>query len=353
MRVPRGVFWHLTSLCMADCRYCYLKRRRIPPDQLLSRQRMLELVQECRDLGVVHVEPLGGDVLLYPYLFDFLDAVEEGQFMPIQLSTKAYVSRDTARRLAQYTTIYQMQFSVDSTVDEVANYLTRTSGFRGRMLESIRHVREAGIPLHVKAVITPYNILTIPRLSRELYDAGVGSFRLHPYSRSGHHHTEDLFNHRESWSWLVEQMKRLEEKIPGKIFVYEEDPVATEPPSREILEKEWKDAPHCSGGRSSMMICADGKVIACEQLPETEEFFCGDVKTQSIQEVWNGAALNQQFVFFSREQFEGTPCRECPDFEACIPKRGYCFRDTYLFLGKVHTTPQKCPKYAGEFVRII
>jgi len=42
-----------------------------------------------------------------------------------------------------------------------------------------------------------------------------------------------------------------------------------------------------------MMICADGKVLPCEQMPETEEYFCGDISHQSIQEVWDGNHLRE------------------------------------------------------------
>jgi len=352
-RAPVQLLWHLTSDCMTNCRYCFLKRRNIPKSELISKKRIIEIVQECKDIGVIQIMPQGGDILLYPYLFDFFDAYEAALLMPVQLSTKAYISKEIACQLAQYSTIYQIQFSIDSTIEEIADYLTRTSGYCKRIFESIENVLNAGISVFVKAVITPYNILTIPRLYRELHKLGVRCFRLAPYGRSAYHHTEDLFNHNESYEWLLKEIDKLKEEFPADEMQWQDGPPQFEREPKELIERKWeKEIVGCSAGRSTMMVCADGKIIPCEQMPETEEFFCGDLKTQTIQEVWDGDKLNSEFVFFRQEQFEGTPCYKCKDFSACINRKGYCFRDTCIFLNRVHTTHWRCPQYDGVHVRI-
>jgi radical SAM protein with 4Fe4S-binding SPASM domain len=101
-----------------------------------------------------------------------------------------------------------------------------------------------------------------------------------------------------------------------------------------------------------MMICADGKVIPCEQIPETEEYFCGDVSHQSIMEVWNGDRLRELTYGMPREKFKGQPCYDCEEWEECMGKKGNCIRDQALHLGGIYQPPENCPKYEGSFVRI-
>ncbi|MFX0195883.1 MAG: hypothetical protein ACFFCW_07160 [Candidatus Hodarchaeota archaeon] len=89
----------------------------------------------------------------------------------------------------------------------MADYLTRTKGYYKRALKSIGNLLEAGLRVNVKAVVTPYNILTVPQLCRELYRAEISFVLIHPYHRSDYHHTDDLFNHKESYAWLEESLK--------------------------------------------------------------------------------------------------------------------------------------------------
>jgi radical SAM protein with 4Fe4S-binding SPASM domain len=316
----------------------------------------VKLLEECQEIGVLEINPSGGDVLLYHRLFEVLEVIHAGDFLPVLLSTKAYVSRDMAARLAAHPIVYQVQYSLDSTIEEVADYLTRTRGFCQRALASIRNLLECGVFVTVKAVVTPYNILTIPRLYRELRDMGVqGKIKLAAYCRSGYHHTDDLFNHPETYQWLVQQIKQLEQDFPGDSITIQNGGPQLEPTrpadiTGSVVESYVSKKARCSAGRTSMMICADGRVIPCEQMPETEDCFVGDVRTQSILEVWEGQKL-QDMTIYLREALRGTPCHQCQHFEDCVIKKGFCLRDHLKYYGRKYITPPECPKSDLPFVR--
>jgi MoaA/NifB/PqqE/SkfB family radical SAM enzyme len=351
--VPAKLTWHFTDACSTDCRYCYLGRRKMPSSEHLPFHRVVELLDECKRIGVCEITPAGGDILLYPHLFDLLDALDDTDFLPVRLVTKAYCSRETARRLAAHPKVLELQFSIDSAVAAVADYLTRCPGFCHRTLESIRNATEAGLRVAVKSVITPYNILTIPDLYREVRRRGVKPVRLAMYVRSGYHHTDDLFNHEETADWLLEEIETLKKEFPDDQVSLQNGVPVRERAPQETVEKSWAVRSVCSAGRKGINICADGKVIPCEQMPEIGEMWCGDLKTQSIQEVWDGRELAERTFDPPRERFRDCPCYTCGDFEECVIRKGYCIRDTYQYQGALYTTPLTCPKYEGEFVRTL
>lgn len=349
-RVPGELLWHLTSECATNCQYCYLGRRSIPKSRLISKKRMLEILDEAKRIGVFSVDPTGGDVILYPYLFDFLDEHQTHQFIPIRISTKAFVSKEMARRLAQYHSIFEIQFSIDSTVEEVADYLVQKPGFCKKAMESIDNVLEAGLRVAAKAIITPYNVCTIPRFYRTLRRRGVGDIRLATYCRSGYHHRDGLFNHIEDYNWLDKQLDVLGEEFPGKRIAYQNGRPTLSQRSKQELQLAWKERTRCAAGRTSILICADGKVIPCEQLPETEEMFIGDVTVQSIEEIWNSKKLDEMTIQHPREKFRNTICYNCLEIEECHQKMGYCIRDTYQDTGTIYDAAPGCPK-SDRFVR--
>jgi len=348
---PLQMTWNVTSECSTDCRYCYLGRRKV---KRLSKERMLSLMEEAATIKVMEIIPTGGDLLLYQYLEDILDAMRKYRFLPVDLATKSFLSREKAEVLAgAASVVLGLQFSIDSTVSDVADYLVRAKGYCDRVFKSIDNALETGLHVDAKAVITPYNILTIPKLYRDLKKRGVSTIRLAAYSRSGFHHSDDLFNHVVSYQWLEEQIKQLQQEFPDDDIRIQNGPPVLKPASLEDRLKAWPKRAMCSAGRSTMVMCTDGKVIPCEQTPETEKYFCGDLSYQSIQEVWDSDRLRELTYGIPREKFKGQPCYDCEEWRECIWQKGNCVRDLAKYEDNIYQPPPNCPKYNKSFIRTV
>jgi radical SAM protein with 4Fe4S-binding SPASM domain len=229
--------------------------------------------------------------------------------------------------------------------------MVRTPGFYRRTLESIENAVTAGHRVSSKSVITPYNILTIPRLYRELKDLGVQEVRLASYCRSGYHHTDDLYNHTESFDWLTREIEILRQEYPDdEIRIQNGGPVLAPLPKEERVTK-WPTLSACAAGRNTMLICVDGKVIPCEQMPETEDSFCGDLNTQSLEDIWHGEELAKRTLVPPLEEFEGTRCYDCSIRHECHTVRGTCIRDNAMYYGSMYTPSEYCPEIELPFVR--
>lgn len=349
LRAPLKLGWHLTAKCQTNCRYCYLGRR--TDVEALSKERVFQIIREARAMGVFYFTLSGADTLLYPHLLDVISLMKELEFPPLQLSTKSYLSRDMAKTLAETDMVYELQFSIDSIVAEIADWMVRLPGFCERTVESIDNALAAGLRVAAKGVITPYNILTVPRLYRELKERGVSEIRLAMYVRSAYHHSDDLYNHPESYEWLKHEVEQLKQEYPDDfVNVQNGEPTLTRP-TREDRMKRWPLRNSCVAGRHTMLICVDGKVIPCEQMPEDERSFCGDLKTQSLEEIWHGEELAKRTTAIPVEEFEGTVCDGCADRHECHNVRGYCVRDVVQLHGSIYKPPDDCPKVEVSFIR--
>ncbi|MGO9107939.1 MAG: radical SAM protein [Thermoguttaceae bacterium] len=349
-RSPHNISWHVTSECSVNCKYCYLRRRDVRP---LSKTRALSLVKEMADADVFCATLLGGDVLLYPYLLDVLEEMCRFKLIPIGLSTKSFLSKEMAKALAQLSEmITELQFSIDTDDEQIAKYLVSVSRYPDRVFSSIDNALEAGLNVAAKAVITPYNVLTVPRLYRALRKRGVSKIRLAAYCRSGYYHTDDLFLNDKCFAWLEEEVKGLQDEFSDRAIHVQNGSPQTEPLPRETRKGRWKKRLGCAAGKSSMMICTDGKVIPCEQMPETDEYFCGDVSHQSLLEVWNGNRLKEMTYGMPREKLQGQPCYDCEERENCLNVMGNCIRDLAAHYGNIYQPPPNCFRHDLAFIRM-
>jgi len=342
---PISLLWLVTNTCQVKCQYCYMDRSPVAKEDLLPWERAKELLYEAHRGGTMEIRISGGDPLCYPYLFEFLDTLQELDFAPVSIPTKSYVSREMASRLAQYRIFRGIQFSIDSTVPEIADFIVQSPGFYHRTMESIQNVFAAGITnVNTKSVITPYTLPTIPKLYRDLRGLGVKPVILATYCRSGYWHEDKLYNHPNDYQWLDAELGKLKEEFPDDEIYYQNGPPGLKPQTEEECRTRWQSRSRCTAGREHIAICANGKVVACEQMPEREKDYLGDLRFQSIREVWEGEALDKYLLHPSRDQFAGTACLTCEEFDECQTTYGPCVRESCIHFGTRWAPVPGCPK---------
>ena len=342
---PTSILWLVTNQCLVRCQYCYMHKPSVPAEDLLPWGRVNELLHEAHHSGTMEIKLSGGDPLCYPYLFKFLDVLQDLGFPPIDIPTKSYVSPQMAARLAEHPALRGIQFSIDSTVPEIADFIVQIPGFCQRTVESIRNVMAAGIcRVNTKTVITPYTLPTIPKLYRDMRSMGIESVILATYCRSGYWHKDKLYNHPDDYQWLDAEIKKLKEQFPEDKINYQNGPPKLDCKTDKERASSWSKRSRCTAGREHMTICANGKVVACEQMPERDEDCLGDLRVRSIREVWEGELMDRYLLHPPRERFAGTPCCDCEEFDQCQTVIGTCVRDSCIHYGTRWSPVPHCPK---------
>lgn len=360
--------------CQTSCAYCYAQRRKIPPSRHLSTERWLEIFREARALGMEQVSLSGGDPL---FRKDSLTLIAEliRLKMLFLLSTKCHVTRDMADRLAeigmnepvnQYTR--EIQLSMDGPDEETADVLAGSPGYFHRAIDSIRNLAERGLNLRVKAVLTPLNAPRVYEWVKLMAGLGVEKLSVAAYNRTFYRHDDSLFLNKEDRELVGEQCRRARADFPGiELRMTGIDPALAQDippfpptpasplvaaaPAPTDKAGRWQERAHCSGGRSSMTITPDGKVVLCDTIPQEGIFVVGDVSVQSVMEVWNSRKL-LEFAYPPLERFMGSACHDCSDLDQCRSKAGYCFRDTYFNYGTAFGPPPSCPRAPDDGMRM-
>lgn len=347
---PINIYTIFTHRCFANCIYCYADRNKVREMPL---ERWREILQEMEQLGIYLCSPDNGDTFARKDGIDFLECLLEHN-MHFLLSTKAYVSRGHVKRLidAGFTNKIrgviqrQVQLSIDAADEDVAKRILNVTHVRTqRNLETFENFLAFGIMPKIKAVVTGLNYDQPKPIVDLFYPRGARVFHFVRYRRSFHRHTDDLFVNAESLNVLSRQFDEIRNDYPD-VRIVENLTLGRSGPSELTAERArmmWANRIGCGGGWSALGISADGKAFLCEQMKMSDPFYVGDASSQSIQEIWNSDKL-LGFIYPTRDQFKGTVCHTCQQFEECMWEKGRCYRDAYFSYGSIYEPPPLCPK---------
>lgn len=366
---PLSLNLMFSNECETNCSYCQTQSRYLPENMLLGTKRWKEIIREAKALGIDQVTLSGGDPL---YRKEALVLIAElvAQDMLFQLPTKCFITEEIADRLVevgmtkpinQY--LREIQLTMDAPI-EAPTQKAEDSGSFSSAERSIRNLQARGFNLRVRTVATPVNAAQVYQWIKQLVDMGVTQITVAAYTRTNHNLNGNLSLSSQDKILIAQQCERARIDFPeislrisgiGMAAGAEagSKPASVLKPgpmeiSVEIDDKKvekiryWKSRAQCAGGRTSMTITPDGKVVLCDTVPHDEPFFVGDVSTQSLLEVWNSESL-LNFAYPPREKFKGSTCYDCEKLEECQSISGHCFRESYFNFGTIFGPTANCP----------
>lgn len=336
-----------THRCKTNCIYCYAERRYVSPTDELSVGEWTRIIDEAVELGIDRADLLGGDPLARKEAVDIMLYMIERGFR-FFLSTKCHIDASTACRLADAGMGDRIiQISIDAPNAEMADTITKSPGFFENAIDSLNNLLAYGLRARAKGTITSYNVRQAPELLRLWYEMGIRDIMFVDYSRSYYRHNDDLYCDPEESAWLSEEVDKLKEEFSDAEIVYGAQAMgearrSIEEKTMEEKWENWRSRARCSGGSSTIVICPDGLVTLCEQIPQTEAHIVGDIRKQGIMDIWNSQKL-LDYIYPDREILRDTACYDCEDFEDCHRTSGHCFRDALFAFGTRYMPAPLCP----------
>ncbi|MFC2101201.1 radical SAM protein, partial [Bacteroidota bacterium] len=357
LNTPIAIVAVFTNKCSTNCIYCYAPKKKTKE---MSLDKWGSIIQEMKELNIERIILDNGDIGFREDKIDFLELLLKHD-MIFSISTKGYFSDYEVSRLIDngYCKLINnsikrnVQLSIDAIDDDILSFMTKNINFKSEIIETYKNFYKRGIIPKIKAVLTPYNIKQIPKIVDFFYDIGARKFEFVKYMRSFYRHNDNLF-------LSNDHIKIIDNHINNIIIKYPEIEIHCDIRTKQLYFPDidpnnklelWKNRSGCSGGWTTLGIAADGSAFLCEQAPLIEDFIVGNLKENSIKEIWDSDRL-KKFIFTDKNKFSGTVCYECHEFEECHWSIGYCYRDSYFSYGTKYDAPPMCPMQSKPGLRL-
>lgn len=344
---PISIGLLLTYACGSDCLYCYANRNEKEDKEEMDLEFAKSIVDQALKCGTEIIYLGGGDPFVKNWVTDLIEYINHSGIV-LFLSTKEYLSPEKCMKLAK-AGVQKLQVSIDSLNPDMANMLVNKKNFFNKAMETIENLINAGISPTIKSVITKHNVQDIPALVKYFVSRGIKSIILGQYFRTFYRHSDGLFVDETDLIVMNKEIEKLD--IPSDVYlgtpVIETYEKPLEKIPEEIQMKEFLDRGFCPAGRTGIIISPSGKVIPCEQLPSRAPYMVGDLRKQSLLEIWNSEKLHK-IMYPEQTLFKGTPCYDCEHFVTCVHQKGWCMMETIKLYDTTYHAHPRCPKITPE-----
>ena len=248
----------------------------------------------------------GGEPTLREDLPDLIAYARNELGMRVNLITNGTrVDASLAGRLVQ-AGLHSAQVSLESPEREVHDRLTQVSGSFDRSLAGIRHLRDAGIPVHTNTTINRMNwdsLLEMPGFVRRL---GLTRFSMNLIIPAGSGASEQapiLVRYNELPEMLTGIQARAQRE-DVEFMWYSPTPVCIFNPIPRGLGNKG-----CAACDGLLSVSPSGGVLPCSSWPEP----VGNLLEQDFRTVWASARA----CWVREKRFAPEECRSCADFALC------------------------------------
>ncbi len=155
--VLRSVDVSVTFDCQCLCEHCYSDYEKDPGRERLSVREMKNVLDQCLDLGAIVLNFAGGEPLVEPNIFEYLDHVKPHRGLTTMMTNAIRLSPEVAKELKRVR-LYAMGVSVDSDNADVHDRSRRYKGAHEKALEGIQNARALGIMVMMNSIVTQEKI---------------------------------------------------------------------------------------------------------------------------------------------------------------------------------------------------
>lgn len=152
LSAPTEVTIYPTMKCQLSCSFCFVKERLSKKDTDLPAEVWIELCKNLVDKGVRSISVLGGEPLLYRNISELLDGLNSLNIRVTFTSNGQHVKPEFIDELATWPNVRAI-FSLH-TLSRRSKLVMGAHYDPRRTVESMRKVRERGLPCRMNTVLT-------------------------------------------------------------------------------------------------------------------------------------------------------------------------------------------------------
>ncbi|MEM9556087.1 MAG: radical SAM protein [Acidobacteriota bacterium] len=294
--IPLDVSIELTHHCNFRCVHCYIPDF-LAPD-LLSTDRVLELLDELHAMGTLFLTLTGGELFLRR---DWAMIARRARALgfALRLFSNGVLVDDEVADIARelWATVEISLYSMD---EEIFETITQRAGSYAKTLDGIERLRARNVPLLLKTPMMRHNAACV-RSVRTFAQSIGAQFQASPTivaKKDGDRTPIDL---RITRTELAEHLAATFGG-GGPATGCHVDAAAVDPRI---------DGPQCAAASRYCNITASGDVMACNILPGSG----GNLREQSFRDIWQNSPWLRQVRSIRRRDLH--TCRDCEHVSYC------------------------------------
>jgi len=288
-----------TNRCNQNCYYChyknpYLNLDRYSPNDIIPKEKMLEIISDFDEMGVKAVTfSGGGEPLLYPYIDETLEAVLAANIDLSIITNGSLLAGKKAELLSQAKWV---RISLESGCAET---YSRIRGVKAEEftklcenIEAFSKIKRQECELGVNFVVGSSNYMEVYQTGKLMQKLGVNHIK---YTALISNDAEKM--HAPFKAKVVEQIHRLKEENETDfkiINLYESDFDCCAVFGRNYDFCGIKDYVTVIGANSKIYYCHDKAYLSAGEV--------GDISEKSFKEVWFSDETTQKFRTFNPRQ---------------------------------------------------
>lgn len=349
-KTPTNLTLMVNNICATDCVYCYADKRK-PTNLKLPLTRINELLVEARSLGVMDFGINGGELFTYKEWRELLRMFYDNGYQPY-ISTKYPLKEDDVDFLASLGMPY-IQISLDSMCEE---HLVNILRVRPNYVQEIRNafslLEKYNIPVIVHSILTKYgdeeeDIISVHKFLSQFSNIRYWLIEAAGPSIYSKYRFSDFKPDKAKLARVNVIIEDIRKNASYRIFANLSNTFqqATNISYNQKMDN-FMGRGLCSGSFSSMYILPNGEVTICEELYWHPEFIIGDVRKQSLLEIWQSEKAKRFYHLRQCDIPKDSACADCEFYHDCRNIRQTCYRDTIKAYGldKWYYPDANCPK---------
>jgi radical SAM protein with 4Fe4S-binding SPASM domain len=317
----RNISISTTLTCNETCAHCWVSAGPQPSDDMTV-DEIRGVLDQAAGLGAEHVKLTGGE----PFARSDLPVLVEHAHdlgLRVSIETNGLLLRERLLdSLSRRGTSPHLYVSLDGAGPDTHDAFRMRRGAFTRTVRNLERAREHGYYFSIHTVVRRqilHEVVAIHELARSL---GASQHKL---ILTLHNLGRARASRGEAQAGLHDLFALLERLPPQEFWDYGWDPDAsrdtrlmtTLPPA---LQPPGAEITTCGWGRSFLSVLANGSVALCHGLYDIEEAVAGDLRTDSLQDIWESSALFTETRRWSGDALSGI-CGNCKVRDTC---RGLC-----------------------------
>jgi MoaA/NifB/PqqE/SkfB family radical SAM enzyme len=269
---PLYVAWQITNECNLACLHCIEEsgpgkafKDELSPDEFRG------ILDQMVELDVPYVSFSGGEPMVHPHFFEMAEHFCAGSGQLKVETNGHYLTTENCKRLRD-TGVKAVQVSIDGGSKESFNRM-RIHGQFDVVVDGTKNLRDAGVPIEVNFSPTHFNVHEIEGAVDLAYELGAYSFYTGRtmYTGNAVKTWRKIAPSEEQYDEFFAKLKAKSEEYRGRMRVYFHEMGLLEELRHRLLHPA-----------ALFIILPNGLVKLINALP----FVCGDLRRQSVAEVW-------------------------------------------------------------------